>query len=353
MQKIKAEIHLKSIQDNAKAFAKLCKVKVCAVVKADAYGHGAQEVACALSGVVDCFAVALIEEGLALQAAATGKEILVLTPPTDEAQAFAIVSGGLTGSVTGISDAKLFLKVCKKFRLQAKVHLKVNTGMNRYGMTLSELEKVCRMLFARKEVEVTGVYSHLYSPESAEGQRALFLQASALCRQYYPTATRHLSATYGCLKGEDFAFDMVRVGIGLYGYLPDGLTDTERKKAEGLRLKKGMTAYALAVGSHTYDFGGAGYGKPCVDLRKGEKLTLLRAGYADGLLRKADNGVLGAERNANNLCMDICIRKGEEKKGSWVLLFSDAEEVAKKTERIAYEVLCAVGARAEYIYLYD
>ena len=229
MQKVRANIHLKSIRQNAAAFKKRAGVKLCAVVKANAYGHGAEEVALALGGVADCFAVALVEEGLALRGAALQKDILVFTPPTDAMQAFAIVSGGLVGSVDSLRAAKLFLRVCEKYRLQARVHLKVNTGMNRYGMEVSTLGKVCKLL-KNSCVKVEGVYSHLYSPSSAEEQRKRFLRAQSVCLRYYTDLIYHLSATFGALLGKDYAFDMVRVGIGLYGYLPQNAEVDESVK---------------------------------------------------------------------------------------------------------------------------
>lgn len=345
MQKVRANIHLKSIRQNAAAFKKHAGVKLCAVVKANAYGHGAEEVALALGGVADCFAVALVEEGLALRGAALGKDILVFTPPTDEAQAYSLVSGGLLGSVGDLRTAKLFLRVCEKYRLQARVHLKVNTGMNRYGMDTSTLGKVCKLL-QNSSVRVEGVYSHLYSPSSAEEQRKRFLQAQAVCRRYYADLTYHLSATYGALLGKEYAFDMVRIGIGLYGYLPDGCPQLERT----ISLAKGMTVYALVVKNRVYHGGGAGYGDG-VALTRGEGVSLLRVGYADGVLRKKQNGMLG--ENVNSLCMDVCFQKGKKNVGGWVCILEDAERAAKEIGTIAYEVLCAATMRAEFVYAYD
>ena len=346
MQKVRARIQLKNILDNARLFKEKTAVKLCAVVKANAYGHGAEEVVAALCGAADCFAVALVEEGLSIRAAACGKEILVFTPPVDEAQAYYIVSGRLTGSVGDLQAAKLFVGVCKRFGLQANVHLKVNTGMNRYGMSLSTLRKVCRYLNGEPCVRVTGIYSHLYAPSCAEAQRSRFVQAERLCRKYFPCVCAHLSATYGSLLGKAYAFDMVRIGIGLYGYLPDGA----EKFSMQFPLKKAMKIYAQAVTNRVYKGGGAGYGEtPC--LRFGEHFSLVRIGYADGVLSAKDNGFLG--ENANNLCMDVCLQKGAKKRGEWVCVMKDADKVALATGTISYEVLCAATRRAEFVYEYE
>ena len=327
------------------AFKQRAGVKLCAVVKANAYGHGAQEVALALSGVADCFAVALVEEGIALRGAALGKDVLIFTPPTEESQAYAIVSGGLVGSVGDLQTAKLFLRVCEKYRLQARVHLKVNTGMNRYGMDISTLGKVCKLL-KNSSVKVEGVYSHLYASSCVEEQRIRFLQAKAVCLRYYTDLIYHLGATYGALLGKEYAFDMVRVGIGLYGYLPEGCN----RLASGIVLRKGMTVYAQVLRNRVYKGGGVGYGDKTT-LAIGESVSLLRLGYADCFLRRQQHGMLG--ENVNALCMDVCFQKGKKKVGEYVCVLRDAEWTARQTGTIAYEVLCAATRRAEFVYEYD
>lgn len=348
MRKIKAKIHLKSIVENAQTFKALTKKKLCAVVKADAYGHGAEEVVFALQGIADCFAVALLSEAKAIKTPACGKDVLILCPPIALLEAVEAVQNGFVCTVTGIMSAKLLAKASEICELPARVHLKVNTGMNRYGMGVSELGRVCNFLKNTPFVKVEGLFSHLHDPfgESAEKQRARFLQAERVCRRYYPTLMRHLSATAGTLLGEDFFFDMVRVGIGLYGYLPFG---AEKK----LPLKKGMSVSTVAIGSRKYVYGAAGYGKELSASERMNFLTVLRVGYADGVLRKKENGIAGFEKNANNLCMDACIQKGKRQRGAEVPILTDADETAKRTGTIAYEVLCALARRAERIYLYD
>ena len=255
MQKVRARICLKNIRRNAEILKG--GGKLCAVVKANAYGHGAEEIVFALGGVADCYAVALIEEGLAIRGAACGKEILVFTPPMDEEQVFMLAASGLVCTVDGRQTANLLMKVCQKYHLRARAHLKVNTGMNRYGMELGEVDGICRMLGGGL-VEVTGIYSHLYSKGSAAAQQRLFLQAERICKSHYPKACAHLSATLGAVLGREYAFDMRRIGLGLYGYLPDGCPLT----AEELGLKKAMKLYAQTTGKREYRFGGIGYGEP-------------------------------------------------------------------------------------------
>ena len=347
MQKVRAEIHLGNIRRNAEKFAALYGNALCAVVKANAYGHGAEEVVNALSGVADFFAVALFDEALAIRAVAGEQDILVFTPPVTEEEAYALAVNGFTVSIPDLWTAKLLLSVCKKYRLSVKVHLKVNTGMNRYGMNASMLGKVCRLFSCSPYICVTGLYSHLYTTnlEIALQQRDLFLRMQRICRVYFPEVISHLSATYGALLGKDFAFDMLRIGLGLYGYLPI---------KSGLILEKGMTVKARVMKSQLPSFGGLGYGETVsAEFLKGlGKTHLCRFGYADGFLRVRQNGAEGGE-NLNRLCMDACIRKGEKRRGQEIAILTDADTVAMATGTIAYEVLCAATRRAEFIYDYE
>ena len=353
MRKTIAKIYLNNIRENAKAFQKATGKRLCAVVKADAYGHGAEEVVFALGGIADCFAVSLLDEALEIRVAACGKDVLILTPPLDEEGALCAAQNGFILTVPDVETAKLVARVSERYAVHVRVHLKTNTGMNRYGMNTQTLGKVCKYLSGKRRVFVEGAYSHLYgnTRESAENQRRIFLQMQTVCLRYFPDAIFHLSATFGSLLGEEFAFDMTRIGIGLYGYLPSGAKPLERAKT--LHLKKGMEIFAVRAACRKYSFGGAGYGESGLPLKKGMKMSVVRYGYADGFLRKRENGVCGYERQANHLCMDACVRVENGKKGVLVPVMTDAEATAKATGTIAYEVLCAATRRAERIYDYE
>ncbi len=313
-----------------------------AVVKADAYGHGAEEVTLALREVADGFVVALVEEGMAIRAAACGKEILVLTPPVTEEAAYQIAANGFLASIGDTYGARLFAETCEKHRLVGRAHLKANTGMNRYGASERSLARICKYLQASPWVKVEGIYSHLYGTDekTANEQRELFLKMQGICKGYFPEAISHLSATFGACLGEEFAFDRVRVGLGLYGYSP---------VPTPFPLERGMTVRAQVVATRRYAFGGVGYGEKRKNIPRGKKITVCRVGYADGFLRQQRNGMEGGE-NANVLCMDACIRYGGVRRGRWITVLSNAEEIARQTDTVPYEVLCAATRRAERIY---
>ena len=134
---------MKAIEDNARTLKRISGTKLCAVVKADAYGHGAEAVTNVLSGVADMFAVALTDEGISIRTAACGKEILVLTPPTDKETARCIADNGFIASVPDFFTARLLSETAEECGRPIKAHLQTNTGMNRYGMNLSMLGRVC------------------------------------------------------------------------------------------------------------------------------------------------------------------------------------------------------------------
>ena len=354
MQKVKAIIHLDNIKENAKRFLAWTGTRLCAVVKADAYGHGAEAVAAALNGVADCFAVALIEEAIAIRMAACGKEILVFTPPTTAEEGYVLAVNGFSASVDSLKTARLLCWVCQKYRVPIYVHLKVNTGMNRYGMNVQTLGKVCKLLQCSPYVKVRGIYSHLCecNLRRATAQRVIFTQMVAVAKGYFPSLIAHLGATYGAMLGKNYAFDMVRVGLGLYGYLPCGAggeTGVSKKALDTLQPQKGMSVYAKVIASRRYVFGSLGYGKE-ISGESIDRLSVCRVGYADGFLRQQDNGLDGWHSHANNLCMDASILFGEWKKGEWLPILTDAEKTAKEVGTIPYEVLCAATRRAELIY---
>ena len=348
MQKTVSKIYLNHIRENAKLFSLLTGKPVCAVVKADAYGHGAEEVALALTGEVGSFAVSLIDEAVAIRLAVCGKDILVLTPPLSESDIYTGAVNKFIFTVADLATAHKIVKFTQKTKLPVRVHLKSNTGMNRYGMNLQTLGRACRVLSESMLVCVEGVYSHLRATSAitAEKQRLEFVRAERVCKRYFPWVQSHLSATYGALLGEKFVFDFTRIGIGLYGYLPDGVKDTLYTPT----LKKGMEVFASVAGNRVFTSGGAGYGEEEF-YRTGERLSVLRVGYADGFLRKRDNGLVGANQNANNLCMDACLRFGLYKKGALTPIMTDAEQTARLTGTICYEVLCSATRRSQRIYV--
>lgn len=346
MQENTAVISLKNVKHNVRVLRSLLPPQTAffAVVKANAYGHGAERVAESIQPLVNGFAVATVSEGIALRGY-TEKEILVFTPPLDEEDAFLSAAHNLTVTVCNFSSFYLASACAEKYGLKIKAHLKVNTGMNRLGLQGAPFRRLCALAAKRQRVRVTGIYSHLYAPHdkaASEAQRRLFLREREVAEREFGKLYAHLSATGGILRGEKYAFDGVRAGIGIYGYLPQGFA----LRGRDIGLRPAMKVYTRAVQTHAFTGGGVGY-SPASEGEKYGKLTVYRTGYADGFPRKG-NGLLRAE---GNLCMDGCISRQRADYGGKKLIFSDAEKVAESADTISYEVLCAATRRARFVYV--
>ncbi len=339
MQQNRAIIRVDHLRTNAEFFkSKASGAKFCAVVKADGYGHGAAAVAQSLSGIANCFAVSLVEEGAQLRQAGIREDILVLTPPLCEEEVLRGAFYDLIFTVGDSSDYRLLVKSAEKFGTCVRCHIKANTGMNRYGFSLIGFRRfVSGMLSDRVAVE--GIYSHFYRPENEEVTRAQFALFEKFCceaERAFGELTKHIAATGGVLASERYCMDMVRVGIGLYGYIPAGFDLADGK------IYPAMKVYATVASARRYVFGGAGYGK-YVPGKKGQKLITVRTGYADGFHRRAMQG--------NALCMDAEVLEKEGRKYEELCVFSDADEYAAYYDTISYEALVQVGKRAvrEYV----
>lgn len=322
MQKTLAVINLSAIRHNAKLVRTLIGNRFFfAVVKADAYGHGAEQVALEIEDLVDGFCVAILEEGVALRVAGVQKPVLVLAPPLSNGDAEALSYYDLCATVCDLKSAKLSKGL--------KIHIAVNTGMNRYGCNLNGLGKLLKALSPQN---ILGVYSHLYAPDNAaarDGQLKLFSMAEGMVKAYAPNALAHLSASGGVALGEKYLFGGVRCGIMLYGYSPCGF------KIKG--LKPALTVYARLAQSTEFIGGGVGYNFADKEYKK---LYTYRLGYGDGFSRAVPLG-------EKTLCMDAFI---SQKKCELLPVLTDADEYARRCNTISYEVLCSVTKRSERVY---
>ncbi|MBD5632140.1 MAG: hypothetical protein HDP34_02780, partial [Clostridia bacterium] len=244
MQKTLSVIDLRAIRSNALHIRQLLgKRKFYAVVKADAYGHGAEEVARSIEDIVDGFCVAIIDEGAALRISGVSKPVLVFTPPLDVADAERARFYNLTVTVNSVQTAKLVKGI--------PCHIKVNTGMNRLGCNLGELPAVLDSLDSE---QTEGIYSHLYAPESTERslrQLKIFERAEELARSKVGHIWAHIAASGGILRGGNYLKDGARCGILLYGYAPYGF------KPNG--FQPALKVYARRTQVTPFIGGGIGY----------------------------------------------------------------------------------------------
>ena len=313
-------------------------VKFIAVVKADGYGHGAEEIANAIHDIADCFAVAILEEALSLRYAGVTKDVLILTPAFT-ADIKKAIENDVTMSVENYTQIEEIDKVAHAKKKIAKVELIVNTGMNRFGFDPKRLVEMLPKIKKLSHISVRGVFSHFYQADNfiaRHKQSKIFADTEKFVKDYFPLALSHISASGGLVKGE--YYDAVRVGLLLYGYYP---FKTNQKK---FTVKPIMSVYSPIVNSNIAKAGEQLlYGK--YTLREDTEYSIIRYGYADGLPRKQSQITL------NNRCMDVSAVKKQTKSKFFCILSKNADEIAEKYGTISYEVLTSISHRAKRVYL--
>lgn len=331
MYRIIERVSLKNIRTNAEKIKAYAGGKLIAVVKDDAYGHGAECVCRALFSIADMFAVSSVEEGAALRAAGVAQDILVLTPCLSVEEGVRLISYNLIASVSSFAAFNMLLRAEQVAGEHVRAHLVVNTGMNRYGVRPSLFCRLAETVGERTE----GLYSHFYIPHEEAARKAqeeVFLNSCETVKKIAPDALCHIAATGGALAHA--GGEAVRAGIALYGYLPQGF--------EGALSVKPAAKFYAAVSHSAVPFGeGAGYAKAP---ERFSSLYTLRLGYGDGFFRAGGLNAIG------KLCMDASIREGKARFSSRRLILSNVSAYAKELGTTEYEVLVRLGARAEKIY---
>ena len=333
-----------------------------AVVKADAYGHGAAPVAkAALEAGADMLAVAIPEEGIELREAGIAAPILVLGG-IEESAAEAVVQNDLTQVVF---DERRIRALAQKLGRCAEVHLKLDTGMNRIGVrTAEEAQALTRLIDSLPGVALTGCFTHMATADEPDptGTLRQIERFEALCKAVKAVHPGeiicHGANTASIFRYPQLHADMVRGGLALYGYPPvpeaTGLQPAMRWVTRGIYVK------TIAPGDRV------SYGGTFVATRPTVVMTL-PVGYADGYRRgiSGKGCVLVRGRRApilGRVCMDQMMvdvtdipgaREGDEavllgRQGEEQI---DAEEMAAWLDTISYEVLCSPSKRVPRVYI--
>ncbi|MCB0510418.1 MAG: bifunctional UDP-N-acetylmuramoyl-tripeptide:D-alanyl-D-alanine ligase/alanine racemase [Chitinophagales bacterium] len=360
------EIDLNALYHNLKFFSSKLKpgTKTMAMVKAFSYGAGSVEVAKLLEfNRVDYLGVAYADEGIALRKAGITLPILVLNP--EERSFNAIIKFQLEPEIYSLDLLHSFREALSFSSYEGKfpIHIDVDTGMKRLGFEKEEVPALCDELKNLDCFEVKSIFSHLAASDEegldafTEGQIALFDQLSKQLMQVLPNKPLlHIANSSGISRFPKAHYDMVRLGIGLYGFnseFQEHLQTVARLKTKISQIKK------VAKGESV------GYG------RKGkakEDITIatIAIGYADGLNRLLSNGlgeVFVKGKRApiiGNVCMDMAMIditdiEGLEV-GDLVEIFGDnisAAELAQKLNTIPYEVLTSVSERVKRVFFMD
>ena len=354
------ELDLKATVENYRYFRSLLEpsTKLLVLVKANAYGHGAVEFGAMMQRAgADYLAVAYPVEGLELRRNGISLPVMVLTAGTDFFPE--IIETRLEPSIPNLYTLKAFVAHLKEKGLtDYPVHIKLDTGMHRLGFMTGELEELADYLRHTPQVRVKSMFSHLCVAEDPSqdaftlGQIDLFqrnTQSLADNLGYMPM--RHILNSAGIERFPQFQFDMVRLGIGIYGVsaLPGKeLAPVASLKCKILQIKR------LGPGDTV------GYGR-WGEAREGTVIATIPVGYADGIDRHLGRGACSFSLNGHrvptigNICMDMCmldVTGVPAQVGDTVTVFGKdptVVELAQILDTIPYEILSSVPRRIERI----
>ena len=362
----RAEIDLGALTRNYRTLREAGPaVEVLAVVKADAYGHGAVPVARTLEKAGVAFlGVALVEEGLVLREAGLRSEILVLGGAYEGGWEL-LLAQRMVPVVFRPEHLEALARAARAREETARAHLKVDTGMGRLGVQSSEVPAFLEAARAFPEVRLDGLCSHFANADLADAaltreQIVRFRTALAQMRAAgHDPRWRHLSNSAGLLAlpevRDGMELNLVRPGLGLYGLVPAPWLRPPRKLEPVLRWKTAVV-HLKTVPTGTPISYGSTWTAP-----RPSRIATLPVGYADGWSRLLSNrgSVLVQGRRApvvGRVCMDLCMVDVTDVPGvavgdEVVLLGTqgeqsqDAHQLAQLQGTIAYDVLCAIGAR--------
>ena len=320
-----------AIEKNAQHFKRLLgKSKLCAVLKNNAYGHGLHHVARHLVDIADCFAVGSVDEAEEVQP--YNKEVLILLPQNARNTVRALKLG-CTLTIDSFETLNRVDDAAQKLKTPARAHVKFDSGMSRLGFTQNDIDELVSRL-RQSRINVVGVFSHFYSDsvDDCDAQFDRFVPfADSLEQQLGRPLIKHVANTAATLLSPKYHLDMVRVGLGLYGY------------SDGLRPAKSV--YADVIAAKWVEKGSVvGYGAKYV-CESATRIAVLNVGYAMGLSRT----LVGAKVKIGSclypivaICMAMTlvdVGNDDVAVGQVATLLGDGVNIAND-QVIIYELLC-------------
>lgn len=359
-----AEINLSAIRHNLTEISRHIQptAKLCAVVKANAYGHGAAEVSkVAVECGADFLAVATVEEGLQLRRAGFTLPILILgLIPYDAAEI--TVENKITAAVADFELAEKISAAAVKFDTRAKIHLKIETGMGRIGIFPEDAADLAEKISKLPNVEIEGIFSHFADADSSD--KTFTLQqlekfkntCEKISQRGINIKIRHIAESAAILEIPAAHLDMVRAGIITYGLYPsDEVKHTVELQPAMKLLAKIAFIKEISAGTSI------GYGREYI-AEKAAKIATVPLGYADGYIRAYKgfhveiNGKFAPV--AGRVCMDQFMVDVTEipnvKIGDEVILFGSdkisIDAAARHLKTINYEITCLVSERVPRLF---
>ena len=357
------EINLNAISHNLNFFkSKLnSTTKLMVMVKAFGYGNGGFEIAKLLEHhKVDYLGVAFADEGIALKNAGITIPIMVLNPESTSFEA--IIHYNLEPEIYSIKGLKSFIKTAEHKKVhQYPIHIKLDTGMHRLGFQENDIPNLIELIASCENIKVKSILSHMATSDSMEHNDFSFSQihlfdklSSELKIALNSNPIRHILNTSGISNFPEAQFDMVRLGIGLYGISND---EDEQKYLENVGTLKSIISQIRTIEAGE----SVGYGRRFVAERE-TKVATIPIGYADGISRQLGNGVgylMVNHKKApiiGSVCMDMLMIDVTEidcKEGNTVIIFGEqptVNEIAKLLETIPYEILTSISQRVKRIF---
>ena len=361
------EVNLGNVEHNIKILKSFINTgtNFLAVVKADAYGHGSAMIASTLiASGVDMLGVASVDEGIQLRKAGISVPILVLGATPDWAFVSA-VENDIQLSIFTKEHINSCIHVYKRLNKKPSVHIKVDTGMHRIGIPHERAQDFIKKVLNTEEIKLKGVFSHLACAENREITEKQKQNWESLINQIENKENYilHLVNTAGMIGYDDINYDMVRVGIGLYGLFPN-LQDKIPAKIDLKQVMslRGRITYIKEVPEGS----GISYGYSYITNNKTVKIATIPVGYADGVPRSLSNkidGIINGHkiRQVGNITMDQMMFDVTEldniKIGDIITLlgedngeFISIDDWAGKLNTVNYEITCHLRVRLPRVY---
>lgn len=359
------EVNMSALVHNLNYFRSLLTpgTKVMAMVKAFSYGSGSYEVANVLQQhKVDMLGVAYVDEGITLRQEGIHSPIMVMSP--DMHSAAAMIEHQLEPEIYSFRTLESFICELKKQAVTEvyPIHIKIDTGMHRLGFSTEELQGLADVIKADNRLIVKSIFSHMVASEDPTQsefslqQIKVFKEASeqfSVNLGYYPC--RHILNSAGILRFPEATFDMVRLGLGLYGVSPNEKAQ-QRLKTVGVLKTLISQIKTLKPGDSV------GYGRKFHVTQPNTRVATLPVGYADGIDRRLGEGKAYVRINNSSapilgaICMDMLmvdVTNIKAKEGDEAILFGDDPSLSKLAEicgTIPYELLTGISPRVRRVY---
>ncbi len=377
MGKTIARIYLSNFEHNIQEVKKLAQnKKICLALKANAYGHGAVQIAKkAIELGVEYLSVATVEEGIELRDADIHCPIILLSL-CHKNEIDSLIKYNLIPLISDKDFSDLLVTSLNKQNITSyPVHIKIDTGMSRHGVQEFEALDFASYVHEKKCLKISGICTHFSVSDSlvekdiafTKKQIAIFNNVvSQIKKKGIPTGILHCAASGGILSYPESYFDMVRPGILAYGYFPSSEIEKQFSITKAITLKPVMELVSYVCAIKTIEKGEpVSYGRNWIAPQK-STIATLSTGYGDGYSRSLTNKASVLIQNkmypiVGNICMDQCvILLGDDdniKRWDEAILFgpndncNTAMDIAHKINTIAYEVLCAIAPRVKRIYV--